>query len=181
MSHYKLLLGMDPLLRRKSVAVDPTDSTLQPIIDSMLYTINHYQALGVAAPMFGVAKQIIAVATDDTTILTMLNPVITFASDQLHEEEEGSLCFPSIAAKIKRPYEVEVTYQTQHGETKTLRGEGLLSSALQHEIDYLHGKLFTDYIPPVKRNMLLTAMEKQIRQHKAHGHHHVHTDACNHG
>lgn len=176
---YQLLLGLDPLLRRQSKSVDPKDASLSLLVDAMIRAVDQHHAAGVAAPMFGVAKQIAIIAKEAEPHLVMFNPEILSTSSTTQTIEEGSLCLPEIMANITRPDTIEVRYHDQEGNVHTITETGFTASVIQHELDYFKGKLFIDYIPLLRRNLLIKSMEKAIKHMKNHNHH-VHTDACNH-
>jgi len=76
--------------------------------------------------------------------------------------EEASLCFPGIAAKITRSKEIEISYLDYHGKSQHLKAEGFLATVIQHEIDYLNGRIFLDYLSKLKREMLIKKMYKYM-------------------
>ena len=90
----------------------------------------------------------------------MVNPVITYYSEETDLFMEASLSFPGIQAKIKRSKIIEVDYYSEEGVKNSLKAEGMLARVIQHEVDYLQGKTFLDYLSPVKRKMLLLKLSR---------------------
>ncbi len=97
--------------------------------------------------------------------LTMANPEVIWQSEQLSSFEEGCLSVPGQYADVERPAKVRVKYLDYDGHGQEIEAEGLLSHALQHEIDHLDGQLFVDYLSSLKRNMILRKVEKLKTQH----------------
>ena len=96
----------------------------------------------------------------------MINPEITWQSEEQVQAEEGCLSIPDHYGEVSRFREIKVTYLDPEGESQELEANGLLSACLQHEIDHLDGVLFIDYLTPLKRNMILRKMKKLKRQQK---------------
>ena len=96
----------------------------------------------------------------------MINPEIT-EKRGVEEMEEGCLSFPGVHALVRRANEVTVKALNRHGEPFTLDADGLLAVCIQHELDHLNGKLFVDYLSPLKRQRIRRMLEKRQRRHKA--------------
>ena len=93
----------------------------------------------------------------------MVNPEIIEKSDEMQEFEESSLSYPGISAKIKRPIEITVKYQDKNGNFSEMNAKGFLATIIQHEIDYLNGIVFLDYLSKLKQDRLLKKMDKFIK------------------
>ena len=106
----------------------------------------------------------------------MVNPEITEISKETQTFEEASLSFPGISAKITRPKKIKVKYLDYEGRKQLLEADNFLSTVVQHEIDYLDGKIFLDYLSKMKRDMLINKMKKHIKNHPPH----IHTSSCSH-
>jgi peptide deformylase len=136
--------------------------------------------IGIASPMIGVLKQVIAIdmqQDNNKDPIIMINPLIIETSSDTQTTNEGSLSFPGIVADITRFQTITVEYLDLQGNKQAMTASGLMSACIQHECDYLVGKVFLDYLSPIKRDMLIRRMQKVKRQ----GHvPHQHTDACRH-
>ncbi len=168
-----ILICPDPKLRRLARPVTQADAeAVRALIPSMFATMYKAPGIGLAAPQVGELLRVIVVdvAPDKTPHpLALINPEIVAASDETAPHEEGCLSIPDQYAEVIRPAWVKVKYQDEQGATQTVEADGLLSACLQHEIDHLNGKLFVDYLTPLKRNILLRKLakaqkEKQARQ-----------------
>lgn len=158
-----LIHGPDPIFSKSSPKIDDIDADILSLCDQLENLLYRENAIGVAAPMIGILKQVIAVnfKTEGKNNLTfMINPEIVQTSEDKQVFEEASICFPGISAKITRPAKIKVTYLNRHGEKKSLDAEGWFATVIQHEIDYLMGKTFLDYLSPLKRKMLLKKATK---------------------
>jgi peptide deformylase len=145
----------------------------------MFETLRIEHGIGLGANMVGVLKRIIVVKMQQETGLVsyaMVNPEILESSKETQTIEEASLSFPGIAANITRPKSITVRYLDYDGNPQTLAADGFLATVIQHEMDYLDGKVFLDYLSKMKRDMLLKKMEKHIKMHPPH----VHTASCSH-
>ena len=168
MAVLQLILGPDPILKQKAKPVEEFDETLTTLVDDMFETLYERRALGMGANMVGLLKQIVVVDLQEDgkkNPLTLINPRITWKSDTMATHEEASLCFPGIAAEIARPDAVKVVYQTPEGEESVMEADGFLATVLQHEIDYLDGKVYLDYLSKMKRDRLIKKMQKQLKAH----------------
>ncbi len=162
----RLQIAPNPIFRQKAAPVKEIDSEVEYIVSSMYDIMYEYGAVGIGANMVGVLKRIVVVDIQESSKkkpITMINPVITAKSQELQTFEEGSLSYPGIKAMVKRPKEIKVEYLDGNGEFNSMNAEGWLATVIQHEVDYLDGKIFLDYVSPIKRKMLLKKMEKRIK------------------
>jgi peptide deformylase len=175
-----LIIAPDPIFKMKSAPVEVVDDQVRIIMDNLLATIHYANGVGIAAPMVGILKQIIVIdlQDDNSSPLYMANPYIIEKSAELQSFTEGSLCFPGIKAVITRPKNISVKFLDYNGKQTTLEATDLLSTCIQHEIDYLHAITFLEHLPKVKKDILLRKMQKYKKF--AHNHHHVHDESCNH-
>ena len=154
--------------------------SLKPLIADLFDTLYHEKGLGLAATMVGVLKRIIVVDLMDDgkrTPKAYINPEIIHASDETQDHVEASLCYPGIEATITRPKYIKLRYIDEEGNACEEEAEGFRATVLQHEIDYLNGKVYLEYIKPVKRQMLIKKMQK-YKKMLAKGH--VHGPGCGH-
>lgn len=125
--------------------------------------------IGLAAPQVGVLSRLIVLdcIKEDGAAprpLVMFNPEIVAASEQTSVYDEGCLSIPEQYAEIPRPAEVEVAWIDEHGKARQEGFDGLWATCVQHEIDHLNGKLFIDYLKPLKRQMITRKMQKLKRE-----------------
>jgi peptide deformylase len=138
-----VLLG-DPRLRLKGEPVDGFGRYLHELLDDLTDTMRHAPGVGLAAPQLGVALQACVVEVDGQ-LHELVNPRIVRAAGS-DRDLEGCLSLPGFVAYVTRKEKVWVVAQNRHGRRIKLAGSGLLSRALQHEIDHLEGKLYIDYL-----------------------------------
>jgi peptide deformylase len=132
----------------------------------MFATMYRAPGIGLAAPQIGTGLRIAVVdlvPNDLRNPISLINPQIFAASDELATREEGCLSLPGQYADVTRPAFVRVRYQDETGARQEIEAEGLLAACLQHEIDHLDGVLFVDHISALKRNMLLRKLAKEQR------------------
>jgi peptide deformylase len=157
----------DDRLRRESEPVDTITDEIQTLIDDMIETMYAAPGVGLAAPQVGVSKQImvvdISVGKDPTALRVMINPQIVASAGE-KKEEEGCLSVPEFSEEVPRAESLEVRYLTREGQEQTLRAEGLLAKAIQHEVDHLKGGLFMDRLSALKRDMIKRKIRKAMRQ-----------------
>ena len=165
----KILLHPDPRLKKMCEPVAAVDDEMRVLMQDMLETMYDAPGIGLAAPQIGVLQRILVmdVVKDEDGEphpLMMANPEIIWESEQVSRYEEGCLSIPEEFADVERPEQVRVRYLDQNGETQELDCDGLLATCVQHEIDHLDGKLFIDYLGPVKRSMITGRMKKRKKE-----------------
>lgn len=162
-----ILIAPDPVLETVSTPVDTVTDEVRQQLDDMLETMYAAPGIGLAAIQVGIPKRmlVIDVARDgeDKQPLYIINPEITWVSDDDQLYEEGCLSLPEHYAEVERPAEVKVSYLDRNGEKQELHADGLLAVCLQHEMDHLEGILFVDHLSALKRNMILRKLLKQKR------------------
>lgn len=176
-----LVIAPDPIYKAICTPVEQVDDAVRATLASMTETLRAYHALGLGAPMVGITERLVVIEMEDEqgTLhhYEMVNPVITERSTETATMEESSITFLGVSAPVTRPASIVVEYLDANGATQTVNATGLLAACIQHEMDYLDGKTFLDYQPPVKRDMLKRKMEKQKRLGPIP---HVHGAHCNH-
>lgn len=176
-----LVIAPDPIYHTVCTPVAAVNDEVRATLDAMMATVQGFHAMGIGAPMVGLTQRLVVVDMEDETgahhRYKMVNPEITQRSAELSTMEEGSITFLGVSAPVTRPTEVTVAYLDENGTAQTVHASGILAVCLQHEIDYLDGKTFLDYQPPMKRDILKRKMEKQKRLGP---HPHVHGPNCNH-
>ena len=139
----KLLPEDDILLRRKSKRVDKIDDTVRNIAANLIRTMFDNNGVGIAAPQVGILKQIIVVLVGDNPKV-MINPEILDISKEYCVMNEGCLSFPGQFYDIERPEKVKVKYRLLSGRPSIETYEGLVARIILHEIDHIHGVVFTE-------------------------------------
>lgn len=136
----------DMILYKESKKVEVFDEHLKQMVEDMFETMYKYNGVGLAAPQIGILKRVLVIDTgEEGEKLEMINPTIT----KLEKEvilSEGCLSFPNVFGNVRRYNYTEAEYMTKDGEKKTIKAEGLLAQAIQHEIDHLNGILFIDQV-----------------------------------
>ena len=174
-----LVYAPNKVFRQKAATVESVDDNIRKIIDDMFETMRIEKGIGIGANMVGVLKRIVVIKMqqdDNVQTYAMVNPKIIKSSKEMQTFEERSLCYPGIVADITRPKQVTVTYLDYNGNEQTLEADGFLSTVVQHEMDYLNGKIFLDYLSKMKHDMLIKKMQKYMKNHPPH----IHTSACAH-
>lgn len=164
-----ILIHPDPRLKKVCAPVTDITGDLSQLADDMLETMYDAPGIGLAAPQVGVLERLIVMdcvkeegAAPRPTV--MFNPEIVAVSDALNVYEEGCLSIPEQYAEVTRPAEVEVAWIDQQGNPQKATFDGLWATCVQHEIDHLNGKLFIDYLKPLKRQMITRKMQKLKRE-----------------
>ena len=150
-------------LRKPCTPVKDVDEDIRVLVGDLIDSMRAAEGVGLAAPQIGVLQRvcIIDVSTQQPEYLpvTLINPRIT-AHQGEQVGEEGCLSFPDLYGDVKRYSWVEVEATDINGETFKTAGEGFYARALQHEIDHLNGKLFIDYLSPLKKQLMRGALKR---------------------
>jgi len=149
--------------------VPDSSDALRKLADDMLETMYGAPGIGLAAPQIGVLDRLIVmdcVKEDgvEAQPMVLFNPEIVASSDDLNVYEEGCLSIPEQYADVTRPSEVDVRWMDRDGNAQQQTFDGLWATCVQHEIDHLNGKLFIDYLGPMKRQMITRRMQKLKRE-----------------
>ena len=164
MAILSLVFGPDPIFKQHAVKVENFDDNLKKRLQDMADTLYHHKALGIGANMVGILECLVVVDIQENgqkKLFKMVNPVIKYYSQETDFFMEASLSFPGIQAKIERPVNIEVEYFTEEGIQQNLQASGMLARVIQHEVDYLNGKTYLDYLSSTKRKMLLLKLNKK--------------------
>jgi peptide deformylase len=157
----------DPLLRKASAPVERVDDELRALADDMLETMYAAPGVGLAAVQVGVLRRLIVLDTagkeEEPNPLVLINPEILTLGSEMRLHEEGCLSIPDVRVEIERPSTLTVRYLDRDGKTQELSAEGLLATAIQHEIDHLNGKLIIDYLSKLKRDIIIRKFKKQAK------------------
>ncbi|MGL4280810.1 MAG: peptide deformylase [Albidovulum sp.] len=164
-----ILIHPDPRLKKLCDPVTEVTAELRKAADEMLETMYDAPGVGLAGPQVGLMKRILVmdcVKDPEATPrpMVLMNPEITWASETLNTYEEGCLSIPDQYADVTRPAEVKVRWMGLDGKPQEEHFTGLWATCVQHEIDHLNGKLFIDYLTPLKRQLITRKMEKLKRE-----------------
>jgi peptide deformylase len=163
MTQLTILRYPDARLHAVAKPVAAVDARLQTLVDDMLETMYAAEGIGLAATQVNVHERVIVmdVSEERDQPLVLINPEITWASDEKKINEEGCLSVPGIYDGVERFLSVKVQALGLDGKTQTHEADGLLSVCIQHEMDHLMGKVFVEYLSPLKRNRIKTKMLKK--------------------
>jgi peptide deformylase len=157
----------DPMLRKASAPVERVDEDVRKLADDMLETMYKAPGVGLAAVQVGVPIRLIVLDTakdeEPPRPLVLINPEIVTLGSELRLHEEGCLSIPDVRIDIERPASLTVRYVDRDGKPQQLAAEGLLATAIQHEIDHLNGKLIIDFLSRLKRDIIVRKFKKQAK------------------
>ncbi len=161
MSILTVLEFPDERLRKKAVVVKTVDDKIRRLVDDMLETMYHSHGVGLAATQIDVHQRIVVidVSEEKDKPLFLINPEI-IEKDGIKESEEGCLSVPGFFEKVNRAEHIRVKALNRDGQSFEFDATELLAVCVQHEIDHLNGKLFVDYISPLKRQRIKKKLEK---------------------
>ena len=164
-----ILIHPDPRLKKVATPVASVTDDLRRLADDMLETMYHAPGIGLATPQVGVMDRVLVMdcvkdegARPDPMVL--INPKVLWTSEARNVYEEGCLSIPEQYAEVERPAEVEVEWMELDGKTRREKFDALWATCVQHEMDHLDGKLFIDYLRPLKRQMITRKMQKLKRE-----------------
>lgn len=154
----------DERLRTVAVPIKVVDSRVQQIVDDMFDTMHEEKGVGLAATQVDIHERIVVmdVSEDQNEPHVLINPEIIRKEGTIISEE-GCLSVPNNYAKVERAERVTVRALNRDGEQYEMDAEGLLARCIQHELDHLEGKLFVDYLSPLKRQRIKKKLEKELR------------------
>ncbi len=163
-----ILIHPDPRLKKLCDPVAEITPEIAQLAEDMLETMYDAPGVGLAAPQIGVTKRVIVLdcskEQDARRPLAMVNPEVIWESEDQSRYEEGCLSIPEQYAEVARPAEVRVRWLGLDGAVQEEQFAGLWATCVQHEIDHLNGKLFIDFLGPLKRQMITRKMEKLKRE-----------------
>ena len=159
-----ILIYPDPRLRRRAEPVADVDGEIAALVDRLFETMYAAPGIGLAATQVDVHRRVVVIDTSEEkdSPIALINPELVLA-EGMGEMQEGCLSIPDVYETVRRPDKVRVAAVDREGHPFELDAEGLLAVCIQHEIDHLDGKLFVDYLSPLKRNRIRRKMEKRAR------------------
>lgn len=164
-----IVMHPDPRLKKPCAPVAAVTDEVRALGRDMLETMYNAPGIGLAAPQVGVMLRVIVMdcVKDPELIarpMVLLNPEVIWSSEEVNTYDEGCLSIPDQYADVTRPKVVTVRWLDLDGVTQEETFDGLWATCVQHEIDHLNGKLFIDYLGPLKRQMITRRMEKWKRE-----------------
>ena len=166
MAKRTILSFPDPRLHTVAKPVQGVDARIRTLVADMLETMYDASGIGLAATQVDVHERLVVidVSEERDQPLVLINPEIVWASPERVLNEEGCLSVPGIYDGVERSTAVRVTALDLQGEPRTIEAEGLLAICIQHELDHLLGKVFVEYLSPLKRTRIKGKLLKQQRE-----------------
>lgn len=169
MALLKLVIEPDPLLHKVSLPVDKVDSELQKFMDDMLETMYHEEGGGLAAVQVGVLKRVLifdpsSYLDKKCDAIYMVNPEITYFSEQKDITEEGCLSVPLSRFEVSRSEVIRVNFLDYHGKAQEMQVDGIIARGVQHEMDHLNGITLLNHASKLRRDLALNKIKKFNKQ-----------------
>lgn len=166
MALLNILQYPDPRLHKIAKPVDVVDDRIRKLVADMAETMYEAPGVGLAATQVDVHERVITIDVSESRdeLRVFINPEITWASTERKVWDEGCLSVPDIYDKVERPDRVRVRALNEKGETFELEADGLLAVCIQHEMDHLMGKVFVEYLSPLKQTRIRSKLKKHQRE-----------------
>jgi peptide deformylase len=163
MAILNILRYPDPRLHKVAKPVTEFGERLNTLVRDMAETMYDAPGVGLAASQIDVHEQLVVIDITESkdALQVFINPEITWASDDKQVYDEGCLSVPGVYDGVERPSKVRVKALDQEGKPFELEADGLLAVCIQHEMDHLKGKVFVEYLSPLKRNRIKSKMLKE--------------------
>ena len=163
MSDLKILIFPDPKLRKVAKKIDKFDKSLEILAQDMLQTMYEAEGIGLAATQIDVHVRLVVMdlSEDRNDPRVFVNPEYTILDKSLFTYEEGCLSIPGFNEEISRPSKILLKWQDLQGNFHEDQPDGIFTVCAQHEIDHLDGKLFVDYLSPIKRDRIRKKLENK--------------------
>jgi len=161
-----ILCYPDPRLHTLAKPVSEIDDRVRQLIADMLETMYAAKGIGLAATQVDVHERLIVIDASEThnEPLVLINPELVWHGEERHINEEGCLSVPGIYDGVERYDAVRVQARDENNQVRTTEATGLLSVCIQHEMDHLMGRVFVEYLSPLKRNRIKTKLRKAQRE-----------------
>ncbi|HEY9280516.1 MAG TPA: peptide deformylase [Eoetvoesiella sp.] len=156
----------DPRLHKVAAPVEVVDDRIRQLVRDMAETMYDAPGVGLAATQVDVHERVVVidVSEGNNDLLVLINPEILWKSDEQQVYEEGCLSVPGVYDEVQRSAQIRVRALNEQGEQYEFDAEGLLGVCVQHELDHLLGKVFVEYLSPLKQNRIRTKIRKQERE-----------------
>lgn len=156
----------DPRLHTVAAPVGQVDDRIRQLVNDMAETMYAAPGVGLAATQVDVHERVVVIdiSEEGNDLHVLINPEITWKSEERQVYEEGCLSVPGIYDEVERAARVHVRALNEQGEPYEFDADGLLAVCVQHELDHLMGKVFVEYLSPLKQNRIRTRLRKQERE-----------------
>jgi peptide deformylase len=163
-----LVILPDRQLRLVSETVGPITPDVKALAADMLETMYDAPGIGLAAIQIGVPKRLVVIDLgknpEERSPMVLVDPEITWTSDEKRIHEEGCLSIPEYYEEVERPDRIRLRYRNLDGDVVETEADGILATCIQHEVDHLNGVLFVDYLSRLKRSRVLKKFEKAAKR-----------------
>jgi peptide deformylase len=163
----------DPRLKLVSEPVAQVDDEVRTLLDDMLETMYDAPGVGLAAIQIAVPRRVVVIDVagkdEPPAPLFLVNPEITWASEEMNVHEEGCLSIPDYYEDVTRPARVRARFLDRDGKQQEIEADGLLATCIQHEIDHLNGVLFIDHLSRLKRERAIKKFQKAAARRAEEG------------
>lgn len=156
----------DPRLHKVAKPVAQVDDRIRQLVRDMAETMYAAPGVGLAATQVDIHERVVVidVSEEGNNLLVLINPEITWKSDELQAYEEGCLSVPGVYDEVERAAQIRVRALNENGESFELEADELLAVCIQHELDHLQGKVFVEYLSRLKQTRLKARIKKQERE-----------------
>ncbi|ETD67874.1 peptide deformylase [Pelistega indica] len=156
----------DPRLHTVAKPVEDINDRIRQLVKDMAETMYESSGVGLAATQIDVHERVVVidVSEEGDHLRVLINPEITWKSDEMVVYEEGCLSVPGIYDKVNRHAEVKVKALDENGQAYEFHADGLLAICVQHELDHLLGKVFVERLSPLKQSRIKTKIKKQAKK-----------------
>ena len=156
----------DPRLHKVAKPVTVVDERIQTIVANMAQTMYEAPGIGLAATQVDIHECIIVIDTSEERdqLMVFINPEVVWASPEKKSWREGCLSVPEFFDEVERPERIRVKALNQDGKAFELEADGLLAVCLQHEMDHLQGKVFVEYLSPLKQSRISLKLKKRAKE-----------------
>jgi peptide deformylase len=168
MAQLNILRYPDPRLHTVARPVADVDARIARLVEDMIETMYASEGIGLAATQVDVHERVVVMDVSESRDrpLVLINPEITWRSEDTLMAEEGCLSVPTVYDSVKRHARVKVRALDRHGQAFELEADELLAVCVQHEMDHLLGKVFVDYLSLLKRNRIRSKLLKRQREER---------------
>jgi peptide deformylase len=156
----------DPRLHKVAKPVMTVDARIQQIVDDMAQTMYEASGIGLAATQVDIHERIIVIDASEERdgLMVFINPELLWASSEKKSWREGCLSVPDFFDEVERPERIKIRALDRQGSPFELEADGLLAVCLQHEMDHLQGKVFVEYLSPLKRSRISLKLKKRAKE-----------------
>ncbi len=161
-----ILVYPDPKLHTVARPVEAVDDKIRTLVNDMFDTMYEANGVGLAATQVDVHQRVVVMDVSETRDqrVVLINPEIEWLSDERQVRDEGCLSVPGMYDGVERATQVRVRALDENGNSRVIGADGLMAVCIQHEIDHLNGKVFVEYLSPLKRNRIKTKLLKAKRE-----------------